>query len=438
MKLGIVTPVLTLLPARTRHGRRPARIDESSTSCGSAERLGYHHCTCSEHVVIPDDVAEVRGGRYWDPLATFGYLAAVTTTIRFATHVLVLGYHHPLAIAKRYGTLDRVSNGRLILGVGVGSLQGGVRPARRRSPTAAHGPTTRTRGVRASLSLREPEYHGPFYDFEGMVVDPAVEGIYLGSRRELLWTLRAPRRARRGRAGAPAGAGPRSTSAPGSPARCTTCSRTASPRSHARRGAGVPRPTSTPTGCAPRERDPGQGARGADRPARRARACCATDDPSRPLGAPQPTYADLAALVAEARAVGHATSTLRRPGRRRRPVPDAAGRTRLPDRAGGHHQRPQARPGRDGQVEVAGSPGDGVDIGDPQPARRFGAAPTPGRGARAGRPRASGPSCAAAGWRTAATAARSCCTAGSRGRHDRADPGADRRRRRPGALRRCS
>ena len=45
---------------------------------------------------VPVDVAAVRGGRYYDPLATFGALGAHTTTIRFAAHVLVLGYHHPL------------------------------------------------------------------------------------------------------------------------------------------------------------------------------------------------------------------------------------------------------------------------------------------------------------------------------------------------------
>ena len=49
--------------------------------------------------------------------------AARTTRIRFATNVLVLGYHHPLEIAKRYGTLDRLSGGRVILGVGVGTLK---------------------------------------------------------------------------------------------------------------------------------------------------------------------------------------------------------------------------------------------------------------------------------------------------------------------------
>lgn len=50
------------------------------------------------------------------------FLAAHTNRIRLTTAVLVLGYHHPLEIAKRFGTLDLLSGGRLLLGVGVGSL----------------------------------------------------------------------------------------------------------------------------------------------------------------------------------------------------------------------------------------------------------------------------------------------------------------------------
>ena len=130
MKLGIVTPVLTLLPRAHATWEDTGTFADVVGIVQAADRLGYHHCTCSEHVAIPVDVAETRGGRYWDPLATFGALSAATTTIRFATHVLVLGYHHPLAIAKRYGTLDEISDGRVILGVGVGSLRG-VRAARR-------------------------------------------------------------------------------------------------------------------------------------------------------------------------------------------------------------------------------------------------------------------------------------------------------------------
>ena len=63
-------------PARTLAGRRPPASPRSPRSSTAAEALGYDFCTCSEHVAVPVDVATVRGGTYWDPLAVFGYLAA--------------------------------------------------------------------------------------------------------------------------------------------------------------------------------------------------------------------------------------------------------------------------------------------------------------------------------------------------------------------------
>src|SRR5262249_14334147 len=122
MRFGLVTPVVTRHPAHDPPWAEDAGPAEIAAIAVAADRLGFHHVTCSEHVAIPSDVVAVRGGRYSHPLETFGFLAAQTTRVRFLTHVLVLGYHHPLAIAKRYGTLDRLSNGRLILGVGVGTL----------------------------------------------------------------------------------------------------------------------------------------------------------------------------------------------------------------------------------------------------------------------------------------------------------------------------
>jgi alkanesulfonate monooxygenase SsuD/methylene tetrahydromethanopterin reductase-like flavin-dependent oxidoreductase (luciferase family) len=122
-RLSVATPVVTMFPRTSGDWEKHASTDDLARIAEAADRLGYHHLTCSEHIALPADEAHRRGTRYWDPLATFGYLAARTRRIRLATNVLVLGYHHPLEIAKRYGTLDKVSNGRLILGVGVGSLQ---------------------------------------------------------------------------------------------------------------------------------------------------------------------------------------------------------------------------------------------------------------------------------------------------------------------------
>ncbi|MFN8037344.1 MAG: LLM class F420-dependent oxidoreductase [Acidimicrobiia bacterium] len=188
MKLGIVTPVLTLNPRAHAAWERDATFDDVVTIARTAERLGYHHLTCSEHVAVPAAAAPVRGATYWDPLATFGYLAAVTTTIRFATFVLVLGYHHPLDIAKRYGTLDRVTGGRLILGVGVGSLREEFEVLGMPFEGRGARGDDALRALRASFGVREPRYDGSHYAFGGMVVSPTASQarvpIWVGGQTE--------------------------------------------------------------------------------------------------------------------------------------------------------------------------------------------------------------------------------------------------------------
>jgi len=194
VKLGIVTPVLTLLPRAHARWEETGTFDDVVAIVQEAERLGYHHCTCSEHVGVPVDIAEVRGGRYYDPLAAFGALGAHTSSIRFAAHVVVLGYHHPLALAKRYGTLDVVTGGRVILGVGVGSLREEFELLGASFDDRGARGDDAMRALRAALSEREPEYHGEFFDFEGFLVDPcAVQSrvpLWVGGR-----TFRSLRRA---------------------------------------------------------------------------------------------------------------------------------------------------------------------------------------------------------------------------------------------------
>jgi probable F420-dependent oxidoreductase len=157
----------------------------------AADRLGYHHCTCSEHVGVPVEIAKVRGGRYYDPLSVFGALSAVTTRIRFAAHVVVLGYHHPLALAKRYGTLDAISRGRVILGVGVGSLREEF--ALLGAPFDDRGARAddAMRALRAALSKSEPSYQGEHYDFDSFLIEPhAVQKhvpLWVGGRTFRSW-----------------------------------------------------------------------------------------------------------------------------------------------------------------------------------------------------------------------------------------------------------
>src|SRR5262245_35274060 len=123
MRFGLITPVVLLNPRTANEWERDAGVDELVTIAEAADRLGYAHLTASNHVAIPSAESARRGRRYWDPAVTLGFIAARTTRVRLATYVLVLGYHHPLEIVKRYGTLDVVSRGRLVLGLGAGSLE---------------------------------------------------------------------------------------------------------------------------------------------------------------------------------------------------------------------------------------------------------------------------------------------------------------------------
>jgi probable F420-dependent oxidoreductase len=172
MRIGINTPVVVRLPGVASSWEAEAGPEELREIAGAADRLGLHHLTCSEHVVVPEEAAPIRGATYWDPLATLSFLAAATSTLRLVTQVLVLGYHHPLAIAKRYGTLDRLSGGRLVLGLGVGSLEEEFRLLG--APFADRGPRAddALRALRASLSTPTPAYRGEYYDYDGVVVEP--------------------------------------------------------------------------------------------------------------------------------------------------------------------------------------------------------------------------------------------------------------------------
>jgi probable F420-dependent oxidoreductase len=174
MRIGIVSPVVIRLPGRAGDWEEATGIEGLARIAETADRLGYHHLTCSEHVAVPEPVAEVRGGTYWDPLSTLGYLAARTTGIKLATRVVVLGYHHPLELVKRYGTLDRISGGRLVLGVGVGSLEEEFDLLGAEFAGRGARADDAMRALRAAFGVRVPSYAGEHYRFGGMVVEPTA------------------------------------------------------------------------------------------------------------------------------------------------------------------------------------------------------------------------------------------------------------------------
>lgn len=135
-------------------------------TCQLAEDLGFDFCTFTHHRFSPDRPY------LSSPLIMMAAVAAHTTRLQLVTTVLVLPVYHPLDIAEAVGQLDRISNGRVILGVGSGyrpyeAEAVGVPFGRRVSRMAES-----VEILRACWSQERVSFHGEHFDFDDVATMP--------------------------------------------------------------------------------------------------------------------------------------------------------------------------------------------------------------------------------------------------------------------------
>ena len=97
-----------------------ASEDALARWAGLAETVGYHFMMLGDHVTITSDVQGRYPAPFYDPFTTLAWLAGLTRRVELGFTVIVLPYRHPLETARMAATLDRISGGRLIFGIGVG------------------------------------------------------------------------------------------------------------------------------------------------------------------------------------------------------------------------------------------------------------------------------------------------------------------------------
>jgi probable F420-dependent oxidoreductase len=153
-----------------------SRPDELARVARAAEAAGFELLWAGEHVVLPDpQVAPSPMGpqeRALDPIVALTFAAAATERVRLGTGIIILPQRNPVVLAKELASLDVLSIGRLIFGVGVGYL---------RPEFDAIGASFADRGGRtleylaAIRSLWEdehPAFHGSYVDFDGVDAHP--------------------------------------------------------------------------------------------------------------------------------------------------------------------------------------------------------------------------------------------------------------------------
>lgn len=98
----------------------PAELARVARAC---DRAGFDNVSVCDHVAVPRHLADRMSTVWYDPVATLGWLAGITERVRLLSQVYVLPYRSPLQTAKSFATLDALSGGRVVLGVGAGHVE---------------------------------------------------------------------------------------------------------------------------------------------------------------------------------------------------------------------------------------------------------------------------------------------------------------------------
>jgi probable F420-dependent oxidoreductase len=162
MKLGVWIP-------NCRHLATPEII---KTTAVRAEQLGYDSAWVSDHVVVPRANIKNFGETIFDPLVTLGVIAGATSRVRLGTTVLIVPYRNAVVTAKMVSSLDALSGGRVVLGVGAGWVA---------AESAMLGVPFKERGTMTDEyldAMRElwtspaPSFAGKYTQFSDVVFEP--------------------------------------------------------------------------------------------------------------------------------------------------------------------------------------------------------------------------------------------------------------------------
>jgi probable F420-dependent oxidoreductase len=121
---GMQLPIQSQSKLYSEPWEADAGADELAAIARAADEAGFHYVAVCDHVAIPRPLDERMGTAWWDTVATLGWLAGITQRVRLLSHVYVPAYRHPLVVAKAFATLDTVSGGRIVMGVGAGHVEG--------------------------------------------------------------------------------------------------------------------------------------------------------------------------------------------------------------------------------------------------------------------------------------------------------------------------
>jgi probable F420-dependent oxidoreductase len=168
---GLMTPAVYPLNRKRWEDDLPA--EQLGGIVRQAEHLGYGFVTVGDHgAVAVSELSRYGTGTFYDPVATLGFFAAMTSTIRLATYVYQVHLRSPLLTAKSFATLDRISAGRLIVGLGVGRYRYEAETAGVDFESRGHLADECIAAIKLLWSGAPVSFQGDLLSFSGLVCRP--------------------------------------------------------------------------------------------------------------------------------------------------------------------------------------------------------------------------------------------------------------------------
>jgi len=184
MVFGMQLPIQSQSSIYVQAWEASAGPDELASVALACEAAGFFYVGVCDHTFIPERLAGAMSTTWYDTVATLGWLAGITTTVRLLSHVYVVALRHPLRAAKEFATLDALSNGRVICGVGAGHV---TEEFDQMGPPFDHrGPVTdeAIAGLAAGLVDEYPVLDGPTWKASGLGLRPRP----VQTPRPAIWT----------------------------------------------------------------------------------------------------------------------------------------------------------------------------------------------------------------------------------------------------------
>jgi probable F420-dependent oxidoreductase len=162
MRYGLRLPSFAL-------GEETASLQDMGSYLRRAEDLGFDSAMLIDHLLVAPPAYRVT---WLEPITLLAALSGVTRTIRLGTLVLVLPFRDPVAFAKEWGTLDRLSGGRTILGVGVGWNREEFAALRIPIEERGRRMNEMLEAITALWAGDDVSYEGKYYRFEHLTIEP--------------------------------------------------------------------------------------------------------------------------------------------------------------------------------------------------------------------------------------------------------------------------